>query len=174
MQSRGFPARYVPVDHQAREEAKNARASAMLDSVRRAPKPGITMDGATSGPRPKSPADRKQAVRDLAMGEACQVQLREVCRRDTEHTVWAHTNTQGDQKGMGYKGHDSEGMFACDRCHEVIDRRLLPEPTLAEIIRAAKQRTLIRLRFIANAISERPWRVRAARWALDQLEARKT
>lgn len=132
-----------------------------------------SMGGTTTGPAPKSPADHNQNVRDLAMGEHCQVRYAPVCRHPaTEYTVWAHTNTQAHQKGMGYKAHDSEGMFACDRCHDVIDRRMLPAYQVEELVRGAKQRTVIRLRFLARDPAERPWRRRAAQWVLDQLASR--
>lgn len=126
-------------------------------------------------PMPKSPADRNPAVRDLAMGEECQVRYIPVCRGAGvgEFTVWAHTNTQADGKGMGYKGHDSEGMLACDRCHEAIDRRLLSPVATEKIVRAAKQRTRIRLRFIANDPAERQWRRRAAAWVIEQQDRRR-
>jgi hypothetical protein len=121
---------------------------------------------------PKNPADRNDHLRALAKGEVCQVRLREVCRHDPDYTVWAHTNTLADQKGMGYKGHDSAGMFACDRCHEVIDRRLLPPDAIDEIVRMAQERTRVRLEAIACALTERASRVSAARWALHQIEGR--
>lgn len=163
--------RFDPEEQRTRRTAEKAANLRILAATRGS---GGSYAGSTTEPAPKSPADRKQAVRDLAMGEDCQVGWRPVCRHSPEYTVWAHTNTQGDEKGMGYKGHDSEGMFACDRCHEVIDKRLLPPIQLEELVRGAKHRTVIRLRFIANSITERPWRVRTARWALEQLEGRKS
>lgn len=153
------------------ERARNRSGAGFAGARGRA---DAQMGGTTRGPAPKSPADHNQAVRDLAMGEHCQVRYAPVCRHPaTEYTVWAHTNTQAHQKGMGYKAHDSEGMFACDRCHDVIDRRMLPPIQVEELVRAAKQRTVIRLRFLARDPAERPWRRRAAQWVLDQLASRK-
>jgi hypothetical protein len=167
--------RFTTEEHRERRRAERAATHMAPFTATLRPVSSAVMGGTTTGPAPKSPADRNQAVRDLAMGEDCQVRYQPVCRRDPLYTVWAHTNTQADQKGMGYKGHDSEGVLACDRCHEVLDagRDRLGPIQLQELWRGAKQRTLIRLRFIANSIAERPWRVRAARWAVQQLESRK-
>jgi hypothetical protein len=131
-----------------------------------------TYAGTTTGPVPKSPADRLPALRRLAEGEDCSVRYMPVCRRDVRYTVWAHTNTLADQKGGAYKGHDSAGMFACDQCHEVVDRRLLPPQEIDALVARGQERTRIRLREISTTSTMKPWRVRAARWALSQLEAR--
>jgi hypothetical protein len=118
---------------------------------------------------PKRPADRNQDVRDLAMGEQCQIRL-SCCRNEPLFTVLCHTNTQTDQKGMGYKGHDSAGFFGCDACHSAIDGRKLTPNEVDARIEAAQERTRARVREIAASITERPWRVRAARWWIAQLE----
>lgn len=127
--------------------------------------------GSTGMARPKSPADRHQALRDMANGEECCFRLA-CCRCDPAYTVLAHTNTQADQKGMQYKGHDSAAVFSCDRCHEAIDHRDLSPAEVVVAWAAAKVRMRQRLRAIAASITERPWRVVAAMRALKLLEVR--
>ncbi len=165
--------RESPEDRAVRRAAERAAGLRTLITGNELLERQVNYGGSTTEPIPKNPADRMQAFRALAAGEACVFQVAEVCRRDPSYTVLCHTNTQADEKGMGYKAHDSAGLFGCDRCHEVLDRRLLPPITLEEILRGARERMTIRLRFIANAINERAWRIRAAKWALQQLEARK-
>lgn len=166
--------RFDPDQRRAENAARRERNNVALLATRG--REGVAMGGCTTGPVPKRPADRNRAVRALADGEECQVRYQLVCRgigpAAAAYTIWAHTNTQADEKGTGYKGHDSAGMFSCDRCHEVIDRRLLPPIELEEVVRGAQERTRIRLRFIARDPAERPWRRRAAQWALDQLASR--
>lgn len=120
---------------------------------------------------PKKPADRNQNLRDLANGEDCTVMLPfGAC--DPATVVWAHTNTLADQKGKGYKGHDSAGFFACARCHSAIDQppsssNMTPS-VLAIIVRRAQARTDARLTQIANSPTMRPWKISAAKWALER------
>lgn len=120
---------------------------------------------------PKKPADRSQRLRDLAEGEACTVMLPGgAC--DPATVVWAHTNTQADEKGMGYKGHDSQGFFACHRCHAAIDQPssafLVRGLFTDELVRQAQARTTGRLREIAGSPTMRPWKIATALWALER------
>lgn len=120
---------------------------------------------------PKQPADRNPRLRELAEGEACTVlMIGGAC--DPATVVWAHTNEQADQKGKGYKGHDSQGFFACHRCHSMIDQPPasvgLTRERMLEIVRLAQDRTTERLRQIAGSPTMRPWKVQAARWTLER------
>lgn len=118
---------------------------------------------------PKNPADRNLRLRELAKGEDCTVQA-PFGSCDPATVVWGHTNTLSDQKGMGYKGHDSAGFFACHRCHTIIDQP--PEGwtpgVRATLLRHAQARTTVRLTEIANSPTMRPWKIKAAKWALEQ------
>lgn len=120
---------------------------------------------------PKKPADRNLRLRELAEGEACTVSIPGgAC--DPATTVWAHTNTQADEKGMGYKAHDSAGFFACYRCHCIIDQPPAASGMSASAIdfavRRAQHRTTQRLLEIANSPTMREWKRKAARWALER------
>lgn len=120
---------------------------------------------------PKSPADRNPKLRELARGEQCTVGLPGcTCHPDT--TVWAHTNTLSDQKGMGYKGHDSQGFFAGHCCHAMIDqpsgRSGLSEEEKKHYVKLAQTKTTLRLMDISNSPTMKPWKVATARWALER------
>lgn len=90
--------------------------------------------------------------------------------------MWAHPNEGGQNKGMGYKGNDSAGAFLGMACHDYVDGRdgsgATQEQRLA-VMRLAQLRTRDRLREIAGSRTEKLWKVRAARWALEQLNQRK-
>lgn len=126
-------------------------------------------------PNPKLPADRNMKFRQLAEGEACTVRrYGGHCRCHPDTTVLAHTNTQADQKGMGYKGHDSAGFFAGSECHSYIDQ---PPPyvrreEIDQLVKGAQARTRARLREIAASPTVKPWRRKAAGDVLLQLELR--
>jgi hypothetical protein len=137
----------------------------------------VNNSGGTTGPAPKSPADRNQAVRDLARDEACTgLRYAGYCRCHPSTTVWAHPNEGGENKGMGYKGNDSAGALLGAECHDYVDGRdgsgATQDQKLA-VMRLAQARTRDRLREIAGSRTEKLWKVRAARWALEQLEKTK-
>lgn len=61
-------------------------------------------------------------LRKLAKGRECQVRLPGICNQDNETTVLAHYRLSG-VSGMGMKSPDVCAAFACNACHDVIDRR---------------------------------------------------
>ena len=54
-----------------------------------------------------------------AKGEQCQVRIPGICNHNPETTVFAHLNGGG----MGIKQPDSEGAYACNDCHDILDGR---------------------------------------------------
>jgi hypothetical protein len=154
-------------EHQERRAVERAAHMAGLMVPARTT---ATMRGGLKAGVPKSPALRSQKLRDLANGETCTVCMGGRC--DPSTTVWAHTNTLGDNKGMGYKASDERGFFAGDACHKEIDHGAhLSHDDKRRLVLQAQIRTLARLREIAGSIALKPWRVRAAQWALMQLGA---
>lgn len=127
--------------------------------------------GTTTGPRPKEPADRLQALRDLARGEECQGKMYGTfCRCHPETVVWAHANLLSERKGAGYKANDSSGALLGAECHAFVDQpgsAATYEQRLA-VFRAAQERTTQRLREIAANPLLKPWRRAAAQWALER------
>lgn len=119
---------------------------------------------------PKSPADYNKKLRELAEGEACTLMFPDgAC--DPATTVWAHPNTLAHNKGMGYKADDSAGVFACYRCHKIIDQPGSSDPgpeQREDVWEVGWLRTTARLREIADSPTMRPWKQRAARWALER------
>jgi hypothetical protein len=134
----------------------------------------MVMSAVEPNPQPKSPADRNLKLRELARGEECTLQFPGgAC--DPETVVLAHSNELAENKGMGYKGNDSAGVFACYRCHKIIDQPGPSDPNEAQRLdcwQMAAMCTQLRLREIAANPSARPWKRLAAMEALMQLEAR--
>lgn len=63
------------------------------------------------------------AITKSARGEQCQVRIPFTCNHNPETTVLAHGNGSAYDKGIGAKGRDWQGAFACSNCHDVYDRR---------------------------------------------------
>lgn len=119
---------------------------------------------------PKKPADRNARLRELAEGEACTLRFPGgPC--DPATTVWAHSNLLSDNKGRGYKSSDSAGVFACHRCHTMVDQpgpRDPPKWVREQHLERAMARTDVRLMEIPNSPTMRPWKVQTALWALER------
>ena len=127
--------------------------------------------GSTTGPKKKEPHSMNPHLRNLARGEICTgLRYGGYCHCDPATTVWAHTNTQADQKGLGYKGHDHAGMFLGLDCHSWLDTGAGTAEEKAAFTAAAQERTRDRLREIAASPAVKPWRREAAAWAIEQLE----
>jgi len=61
-------------------------------------------------------------LRKEARGRDCMVRLVGICNHNPETTVLAHVRMAGIS-GMGLKGDDLLGAWACSSCHDAIDRR---------------------------------------------------
>lgn len=63
---------------------------------------------------------RNKKLRQFARGRSCTVRSPN-CDGGGETSVWAHSNSQRDGKGMGIKAHDLFGCVACAPCHRWLD-----------------------------------------------------
>jgi len=64
---------------------------------------------------------RSRKLRESAREEPCTLRIPGICCHDPETTVLAHPPVANG--GMGTKGSDLEGAFACWRCHDELDER---------------------------------------------------
>jgi hypothetical protein len=62
-------------------------------------------------------------LRESARGEHCTLEVAGVCGYDPSTVVLAHIRIPGT--GVARKPHDLHGCYACSRCHDVLDRRVL-------------------------------------------------
>lgn len=74
---------------------------------------------------------KSKKLRESARGARCTLRIPGVCGGDTETTVLAHPPVANG--GMGAKGSDLEGAFACWRCHDVLDARVKSSISRQEI-----------------------------------------
>lgn len=65
----------------------------------------------------------KHKIRKAARGQPCTIRAPGVCNHDPETTVLAHAPCI--DKGMGIKGPDWWGAFACSSCHDFLDGRAI-------------------------------------------------
>lgn len=70
-------------------------------------------------------------IRDAARGEQCTLRIPGVCCHDNDTTVLAHPPVANG--GMGAKGSDVDGAFACHQCHDVLDGRTTNTVPLSEV-----------------------------------------
>ena len=61
-------------------------------------------------------------LRKLAKGKDCQIRAYGVCNFDPDTTVLAHVR-RAHVAGTGQKPPDIIGVWACGRCHDLIDKR---------------------------------------------------
>ena len=65
---------------------------------------------------------KPKAIREAARGQECQLRLTGICSHDSSTVVLAHIRRCGNA-GVGQKPPNVSGIFACDRCHSVLDGR---------------------------------------------------
>lgn len=71
----------------------------------------------------KQKAIRSQKLRDSARGQDCTLQIAGVCENQIDTTVLAHL--PDESHGVSRKSDDISACFACEYCHDVIDRRVM-------------------------------------------------
>jgi hypothetical protein len=107
----------------------------------------------------------------LAKGEKCLLQVADDCLGDEgSTTVAAHSNLMAHGKGRGLKAEDCYTVWACYRCHSNFDQGGVFFRADKEILfTEALLRQIEEWRKIATSPTLKPWKVEAARNALDYL-----
>lgn len=70
---------------------------------------------------PKQPRLHIASLTEVARGMPCCLEVPDVCNGNPETTVWCHSNTLDDGKGMSAKADDFAGALGCSDCHRWID-----------------------------------------------------
>ena len=89
---------------------------------------------------------KSRKIRDAARLECCTLNIVGVCNYAPETVVFAHFPDESN--GMAMKATDFSGGFACDACHNAVDRRtnsLELESNRDWYLRRSQTRTLERL-----------------------------
>ena len=107
----------------------------------------------------------------LAKGEKCLLQISDDCMGDEgSTTVAAHSNFMLHGKAKGLKAEDCYSVWACYKCHSIFDQGgLFTREEKADLFSEALLRQVEEWRKIATTPTLKPWKVEAARNALDYL-----
>lgn len=107
----------------------------------------------------------------LAKGEKCLLQIADDCLGDEgSTTVAAHSNFMMHGKAKGLKAEDCYSVWACYKCHSIFDQGgVFTREEKADLFYEALLRQIEEWRKIATTPTLKPWKVEAARNALDYL-----
>jgi hypothetical protein len=107
----------------------------------------------------------------LAKGEKCLLQISDYCFGDEgSTTVAAHSNLMAHGKGKGLKAEDCFTVWACYKCHSLFDQGgSFTREEKNDLFYEALLRQIEEWRKIATTPTLKPWKVEAAREALDYL-----
>lgn len=107
----------------------------------------------------------------LAKGEKCLLQIADDCLgNEGSTTVAAHSNFMMHGKAKGLKAEDCYSVWACYKCHSIFDQGgLFTREEKADLFYEALLRQIEEWRKIATTPTLKPWKVEAARNALDYL-----
>lgn len=98
----------------------------------------------------KTRGPKMTPIRRSAQGEDCTLTIPGICTNKTDTTVWCHSNSYTDGKGMGLKANDEAGCYGCAACHAFYDGGWAAIPGMTwekaqqyfEIARAKSRQTL--------------------------------
>ena len=107
----------------------------------------------------------------LAKGEKCLLRISDDCMGDEgSTTVAAHSNFMMHGKAKGLKAEDCYSVWACYKCHSIFDQGgVFNREEKAYLFYEALLRQIEEWRKIATTPTLKPWKVEAARNALDYL-----
>jgi len=107
----------------------------------------------------------------LAKGEKCLLQISDDCMGDEgSTTVAAHSNLMEHGKGKGLKAEDCFTVWSCYKCHSLFDQGgSFSKEEKRDIFYAALLRQIEEWRKIGVSPALQPWKVEAARNALEHL-----
>lgn len=122
-------------------------------------------------PVPKEQQHRNPRLLALAQGMPCLLRVPGICNRDPATTVAAHSNWACHGKGMARKASDAFSCWACGSCHAWLDQGSAPKAAKQMIFMRAHADQVLLWRHIAADPSRPQADRRAAKWALDLLNA---
>ena len=96
------------------------------------------------GPMGQKQPRKSNAIRKSARGETCTLRL-DCCNGDPDTTVFAHLQFF-NWSGMGMKGDDMLGVYACSACHDSLDGRTTTDHWGFDDVLRALGETLLRLK----------------------------
>ena len=116
----------------------------------------------------KTPKLKSKALRDMARGRDCLLQIPEQGYHDSESTVMCHGNWSDMEKGGARKAQDFFSVWGCVSCHSSLDAEGASYEHKHIAFLSALQRQLQQWEGIATNSKEPERFRRAAQWALDE------
>lgn len=130
-----------------------------------------TYAGETAAAAPKTEARRNPALLAMARGRPCLLMVPAACGHRVDTVVAAHSNLPEHGKAMSRKADDCYSAWACFACHTWLDTGKAPASQRAAAFMTAHARQVLAWRLVAMDPAEPERFRRAARWALEQLNA---
>jgi hypothetical protein len=114
---------------------------------------------------------RDNDLLELAKGEKCLLQIADDCLGDEgSTTVAAHSNFMAHGKAKGLKAEDCYSVWACYKCHSIFDQGgVFTKKEKEDAFGDAMLRQVLEWQKIATTPTIKPWKVEAARNALEYL-----
>ena len=66
-------------------------------------------------------------ITDAAKGKRCTMRLPGICNYDNSTSIWSHINSIRWGAGRGHKAPDIIGLITCNKCADILDRRVKTE-----------------------------------------------
>jgi hypothetical protein len=155
-------------EQRAREKTANMQALATIPAhkLHRG-----SYEGTTGGASPKTEAKRNRALLDIARGRRCLLRVPDACTGDTATTVACHSNLSLHGKAGARKADDQYAVWGCLACHRWLDQGPADAGVKQSIFMLAHFDQVLEWRRIAADSTESARFRRAAKWALEQLNA---
>lgn len=153
---------------QRREQEKNRNMRSLLGSL---PLRRATYAGTTTGPAPKTVEHRCPALLEMAARRPCLILVPGICNHRVDTTVACHSNLSIHGKGERRKADDQYSVWGCAACHYWLDFGKAAAAQKEQAFMVAHVRQVLAWRLVAMDQNEPPRLRRAARWALDLLDA---
>lgn len=130
-----------------------------------------TYAGSTTGPAPKTEPQRNAVLLEMARGRPCLILVPGLCNHRLDTTVACHSNSSRHGKAGARKADDQYTVWGCAACHLWLDTSKAEASRKEDTFMVAHARQVLAWRLIAMDHNE-PERFRkAARWALERLDA---
>ena len=155
-----------PIPTKEQREAEREATRAVLLAGSRGLHRGIY--AGTTAAAPKSEPYRSPALLEMARGRPCLLLVPGVCSRRTDTTVACHQNMG---KGMATKQSDEKSVWGCVACHTWYDQGPAPREQKRAVFMASHSLQVFAWREVATDPAEPERFRRAARAALERLNA---
>jgi hypothetical protein len=152
----------------AAERAANLQALATVPA--RSLHPG-TYTGGTTAAAPKTEPKRCPALLAMAAGRPCLLLIPGICNHRIDSTVACHSNLSIHGKGKSRKADDHYSVWGCAACHRWLDTGGALAAVTEVAFMTAHARQVLAWRQVAADPGEPEKFRRAARWALEHLNA---